>query len=237
MLLSVSLALSLSGPEPWRARGRASFSILFFDVSFGFDVTIGADPPPRLPERVDVAPLLLAAFGDRRPWSAQLPAGGEALVTLRAVRRARRPRTPARRRSRCASAWRRWSARWSASAELPSGARAPVRARDGRRRRAPRRRAARGSLRAGAVHGAERRREALAAVLRVDAVGRRASASTTYAPARPPTSSVVYEQHAVTAAGARCPVASAWRSRATSSSRRPRRRPRAGPPRPRAGCA
>ncbi len=33
-LLSVSLALTLSGPRPWRARGSASFSILFFDVSF-----------------------------------------------------------------------------------------------------------------------------------------------------------------------------------------------------------
>ena len=42
-LFSISLALTLSGPRPWRARGRASFSILFFDVSFGFDVTIGDD--------------------------------------------------------------------------------------------------------------------------------------------------------------------------------------------------
>jgi hypothetical protein len=84
-ILSVALALTLSGPRPWRARGRASFSILFFDVSFGFDVTIGDDLPPVLPAPVDVAPLLLAAFADARSWSAQLPAGAAALVTLRAL--------------------------------------------------------------------------------------------------------------------------------------------------------
>ena len=84
-LLSVSLALTLSGPHPWRAHGRASFSILFFDVSFGFDVTIGDDAAPVLPPPVDVAPLLLAAFADARSWSAQLPAGAAAVVTLRAL--------------------------------------------------------------------------------------------------------------------------------------------------------
>ena len=82
-LLSVSLRLTLSGPEPWRARGKATFSILFFDVSIGFDVTIGAEPPPVLPERVDVAPLLVAALSDPRAWDAQLPASGQAPVTLR----------------------------------------------------------------------------------------------------------------------------------------------------------
>jgi hypothetical protein len=84
-ILSVSLELSLSGPKPWHARGKASFSILFFDVSFHFDVTIGDDPPPALPVSVDVAPLLRAAFADARAWSAQLPTGGDALVTLRSI--------------------------------------------------------------------------------------------------------------------------------------------------------
>ena len=83
-ILSVSLVLTLSGAA-WRARGRASFSILFFDVSFGFDVTIGDDVPPALPAPVDVARLLLAALADARAWSVPLPAGGAALVTLRAL--------------------------------------------------------------------------------------------------------------------------------------------------------
>ncbi|HSP73344.1 MAG TPA: DUF6603 domain-containing protein, partial [Gaiellaceae bacterium] len=84
-LLSVTLKLTLSGPTPWHAHGSASFSILFFDVSVGFDVTIGDAGPPALPQTVEVAPLLLAALGDARSWSAQLPAGGQALVTLRTL--------------------------------------------------------------------------------------------------------------------------------------------------------
>ena len=84
-LLSVSLQLTLSGPRPWRARGRASFSILFFDVSFGFDVTIGDAAQPALPPPVDVAPLLRAAFTDIRSWTAHVPAGAAEAVTLRAL--------------------------------------------------------------------------------------------------------------------------------------------------------
>jgi hypothetical protein len=84
-ILSVTLKLTLSGPEPWHARGRASFSILFFDVSVSFEVTIGAAATPALPAAVEVAPRLLAALRDARSWSAQLPAAGEALVTLRSV--------------------------------------------------------------------------------------------------------------------------------------------------------
>lgn len=82
-ILSVSLTLTLSGPEPWHARGRASFSILFFDVSFRFDVTIGSERPPAIPRTVDLARLLLTAIGDVRSWNAQLPAGGESMVSLR----------------------------------------------------------------------------------------------------------------------------------------------------------
>ena len=84
-LLSISLQLTLSGPRPWRARGRASFSILFFDVSFGFDVTIGDAAQPALPPPVDVAPLLKAAFTDIRSWTAYVPAAAAEAVTLRAL--------------------------------------------------------------------------------------------------------------------------------------------------------
>ena len=84
-ILSVSLALSLSGPKPWHARGKASFSILFFDVTFRFDVTIGERAPAAGPAGIDVAPLMRAAFADRRSWSAQLPQGGDAIVTLRTI--------------------------------------------------------------------------------------------------------------------------------------------------------
>ena len=84
-ILSVSLELSLSGPKPWHARGKASFSILFFDVSFRFDVTIGDRALSAGPAGIDVAPLMQTAFADRRSWTAQLPSGGDTVVTLRAI--------------------------------------------------------------------------------------------------------------------------------------------------------
>jgi hypothetical protein len=84
-ILSVSLALTLSGPGQWHARGRASFSILFFDVSFGFDVTIGDKQLLAALGAVDVASLLVAALADTRSWSVRLPAGGVSFVTLRAI--------------------------------------------------------------------------------------------------------------------------------------------------------
>jgi Family of unknown function (DUF6603) len=83
-LFSISLSLTLSGPRPWHAKGRASFSILFFDISFHFDVTIGDAAAPALPPPVDVGPLVLAAFKDPRAWGAQLPAGADAVI-LRAL--------------------------------------------------------------------------------------------------------------------------------------------------------
>ena len=54
-------------------------------MSFGFDVSIGTEELVELLVPVDVAALVLAAFADRRSWSAQLPAGGAPLVTLRAI--------------------------------------------------------------------------------------------------------------------------------------------------------
>ena len=81
-LLSISLALTLSGPTPWRARGTASFSILFFDVSFSFDVTIGDAAQPALPSPIDLAPLMLQALADPRAWSAQ---SAPNVVSLRAL--------------------------------------------------------------------------------------------------------------------------------------------------------
>jgi hypothetical protein len=48
-LAGVYLSLSLSGPSPWNARGEATFEILFWDISVGFDVTWGPSENERLP--------------------------------------------------------------------------------------------------------------------------------------------------------------------------------------------
>jgi hypothetical protein len=85
VLIGVHLALSLAGPEPWHAWGDATFDF-FGKHSISFDVTIAGEQPapPPLPP-ADPLPELLAALGDARNWSAQLPAEGNMLVTLRSL--------------------------------------------------------------------------------------------------------------------------------------------------------
>lgn len=84
-LMAVKLELTLSGPRPWRARGRARFNVLFVSASVSFDLSVGSHTPPPLPTAVDVAERLEAALTDPRNWTAQLPSSGETLVTLRRI--------------------------------------------------------------------------------------------------------------------------------------------------------
>ena len=85
-LFGVDLELTLSGPSPWHAHGKATFKIWRFSKSVSFDRTCGADePPPELPP-ADPLPELLEALGDPRNWSAQLPPATASLLTV-SVRR------------------------------------------------------------------------------------------------------------------------------------------------------
>lgn len=81
-LLSVDLDFLLSGPHPWRAKGHASFGILWWDVSVGFDVTWGDAtplPPPALP---DLAAALRDALGRTDAWTGELPDGERAWIVV-----------------------------------------------------------------------------------------------------------------------------------------------------------
>lgn len=67
-LLSIDLALSLSGPAPWNAKGDASFWFLLAPVSVGFDITWG-DSTPQLPEKqIEVLPLLINELQNTSNW-------------------------------------------------------------------------------------------------------------------------------------------------------------------------
>jgi len=80
-LASVGLDMTLEGPGLWRARGKISFSILWWDVSKEFDESWGQEPA--LPDvTTNVGQLVQAAMANPESWSAQLPAGGEAMITL-----------------------------------------------------------------------------------------------------------------------------------------------------------
>jgi hypothetical protein len=59
VLFSIGLSLTLSGPTPWNAKGKASFKILF------------------------VMPLLTSALSNSQNWQATLPSRNQLLVTLK----------------------------------------------------------------------------------------------------------------------------------------------------------
>ena len=82
-LFKVAVAGALEGPRPLRARGKATFEILWWDVSVSFDKTLvqGAPPPP--PPAIDVLNELAAALGDRRNWQEALPVGQRRVATVR----------------------------------------------------------------------------------------------------------------------------------------------------------
>ena len=80
-LLRVALEGQLSGPRPLRVRGKATFEILWFDVSVSFDRTLVSGARPPAPAPVEVLPPLLEALRQPASWQATLP--GARLVTLR----------------------------------------------------------------------------------------------------------------------------------------------------------
>jgi hypothetical protein len=82
-ILALALVMQLSGPSPWRARGRATIDIAGYQLPVDFDVTIGSETPqPALPT-VDPHADLVQAFADPRNWAAQLPSTDHMLVHLR----------------------------------------------------------------------------------------------------------------------------------------------------------
>ncbi|MFE9775610.1 DUF6603 domain-containing protein [Streptomyces sp. NPDC005931] len=84
-LFGIHLRFQLEGPAPWRAHGRGSISLLFFDISADFDLTWGDSTNPTLPP-VDVLALLADEIGKVEGWRTELPTGGtQALVNLRTL--------------------------------------------------------------------------------------------------------------------------------------------------------
>jgi hypothetical protein len=80
-LAGVKVTGTVEGPGRWHLVGKLTFSILWWDISKSFDESWGA-PAPLVIEQVDVRALLAAELAKPANWSAQLPAGGEAMVTL-----------------------------------------------------------------------------------------------------------------------------------------------------------
>jgi hypothetical protein len=82
-VFSIDLNFTLEGPAPWRAHGRGSITLLFFEISADFDITWGEERTTTLPP-VAVLALLEAEVRKTEGWLTRLPAGGSnPLVTLR----------------------------------------------------------------------------------------------------------------------------------------------------------
>ncbi len=87
-IMSLRLHGQLAGPTPWDVQGKASFSILFFDVTIRFHETWGDDPDQLPREKVDVRALLIAQLDDDRNWRATIPDNNHLHVTVKQIKNA-----------------------------------------------------------------------------------------------------------------------------------------------------
>lgn len=85
VIAGINISAQLAGPTPWDAKGSASLTILFFEISVDFHVTWG-DPPPAIePAIVDLLALLQGQLADTRNWRADLPAENHLHVSLKKI--------------------------------------------------------------------------------------------------------------------------------------------------------
>ncbi len=82
MAVGIKVVLDRNANQVWHAAGTAKFSVLWWDKEVDFEETWGT--PKSLPPapQVDAAALLRAGLSDPANWATQLPARGDALVTL-----------------------------------------------------------------------------------------------------------------------------------------------------------
>ncbi len=81
-LMGVDLKLTVMGPGRWNIAGSARFKVLFVSKTMKFDESWGSDPE-LTPVTIDALGAVEQALADPAAWSADLPDGGEMLVSLR----------------------------------------------------------------------------------------------------------------------------------------------------------
>jgi hypothetical protein len=82
-LFKVKVEGALAGPRPLHLKARATFEIMWWDVTIRVDRTLVEGDPPPPPQPVDVLALLRAALEHPDNWTGRLPAGERPLVSLR----------------------------------------------------------------------------------------------------------------------------------------------------------
>jgi hypothetical protein len=82
-IMGISLSGQLSGTSPWNARGEATFTILFVDVTVSFNETWGDEAAKVDAPKADILALLTVEINDNRNWRAEIPDGNNLHVSIR----------------------------------------------------------------------------------------------------------------------------------------------------------
>lgn len=83
VIMGIRVSGELSGPTPWDAKGEASFSILFFDITVGFHETWGAGPDAVDSDTEDLIQRLTGEINDNRNWKADIPDNNTLHVSIK----------------------------------------------------------------------------------------------------------------------------------------------------------
>lgn len=83
-LAEIHLNCTLSGPNPWNAKGKVKFKVLFISIKKKFSITWG-DPEKRRLASKDPWPDLKKAVEQTGSWSSALPPSSTIVATLRSM--------------------------------------------------------------------------------------------------------------------------------------------------------
>lgn len=86
VLFGIHFRGRLSGPSPWHIEGEVSFSLLFFDVTIGFDKTWGNPPPAVETVTEDLSVLVRQEIQNTRNWQVIIPSISSLSVRFRKPR-------------------------------------------------------------------------------------------------------------------------------------------------------
>lgn len=82
-LFKVRVEGALSGPSPLHIKAKATFEVLWFDVTFRIDKTLVSGVKPEPPKPIVIMPLLKEALSNPGSWTMQLPASQRQMITSR----------------------------------------------------------------------------------------------------------------------------------------------------------
>jgi len=83
VIMGISVSGQLAGPKPMDAKGEASFSILFFDVTIDFHETWGGNAEAIEKQEEDIIARLKEDINSDQNWKAEIPPNNSLHVTIK----------------------------------------------------------------------------------------------------------------------------------------------------------